>query len=122
MTFSENIKREFIEQIPGKTCCRRALAYGMLFDANTEADRVFLDLTDVDYAEFYKSVFERQFSKPVTVSTVKKAGREHYRVEFVFASVMLDVECTRRAVFFYRIRREAKFVFYGVERKRFFFR
>lgn len=87
MTFSENIKREFVEEIPGKTCCRRALAYGMLFDAFLDGDRVFLDVTNVDYADFYRRVFERQFSKTVTVSTVKKAGREHFRLEFNFPSV-----------------------------------
>ena len=34
MAFSEDIKNEFIEEIPSKTCCRRALAYGLLFDAH----------------------------------------------------------------------------------------
>lgn len=87
MTFSENIKREFIEEIPHKTCCRRALAYGMLFDAKIEGDRVFIDVTDKDYADFYLRVFERQFSKEIIVTPVKKAGREHYRVELTFGSV-----------------------------------
>ena len=87
MTFSENIKREFIEEIPHKTCCRRALAYGMLFDAKIEGDRVYIDVTDKDYADFYRRVFERQFSKEIIVTPVKKVGREHYRVEFTFSSV-----------------------------------
>lgn len=59
----------------------------MLFDANIEGDRVFVDVTDPAYAEFYRSVFERQFSKQVNIVPVKKAGREHYRVEFTFGSV-----------------------------------
>ncbi len=87
MTFSENIKREFIEEIPSKTCCRRALVYGMLFDASIDGGRVFSDVTNADYADFYRRAFERQFSKAVTVSAVKKAGREHFRLEFDFPSV-----------------------------------
>lgn len=87
MTFSENIKREFIAEIPHKTCCRRALAYGILFDAFVDGEMVFIDTTDADYADFYRRVFERQFSKQITISTVKKAGREHFRVFFEFASV-----------------------------------
>lgn len=87
MTFSENIKKEFIEEIPHKTCCRRALAYGMLFDASIDGARVYLDVVSEKYADFYRRVFERQFSKQISVTPVKKAGREHYRVEFEFASV-----------------------------------
>ncbi len=87
MTFSENIKREFIEEIPHKTCCRRAFAYGILFDAFTDGDRVYIDASDMDYAEFYRQVFERQFSKEIVIAPIKKAGREYFRVEFVFPSV-----------------------------------
>lgn len=92
MTFSENIKREFIEEIPHKTCCRRALVYGMLYDANSEGDTVFIDVASIEYAEFYKAVFERQFSKEITVAPIKKAGREYYRVEFVFGSVAKKIK------------------------------
>jgi DNA-binding protein WhiA len=91
MAFSEDIKREFIEEIPHKTCCRRALAYGLLFDALTDGDRVYFDTANEDHADFYKRVFERQFSKTVTVSPVKKAGRDYFRVEFVFGSVAKKV-------------------------------
>lgn len=96
MTFSENIKREFIEEIPHKTCCRRALAYGMLFDAFIDGERIYVDVTNVDYADFYRRVFERQFSKTITVLPVKKAGREHYRVEFDFASVASKISVLDR--------------------------
>ena len=93
MAFSEDIKQEFIEEIPHKTCCRKALAYGILFDAFVDGDRVYIDTPSVDYADFYKRVFERQFSKTVTVSPVSKAGREYYRVEFVFGSMAKKVLC-----------------------------
>ena len=87
MSFSEDIKKDFTAEIPHKTCCRPAIAYGMLFDANIEGERIYVDVTDPAYAEFYRSVFERQFSKQVNIVPVKKAGREHYRVEFTFGSV-----------------------------------
>ena len=87
MTFSENVKKEFIKEIPSKTCCRRALAYGMLFDANIEGPNVYIDVVDAEYADFYSRILERQFSKEITVTPIKKAGREHYRVSFAFQSV-----------------------------------
>ena len=87
MAFSEDIKKEFIEEIPHKTCCRRALAYGLLFDGFVEGDRVYIDTSNEEHADFYKSVFERQFSKAVTVTSIKKAGRDYFRVEFTFGSM-----------------------------------
>ena len=51
MAFSEDIKREFIEEIPHKTCCRRALAYGLLFDAFCEGDRIYIDTQSAEHAE-----------------------------------------------------------------------
>lgn len=87
MTFSANIKKEFIEEKTPKTCCRRAMAYGLLFDAFLDGDRVLLDVSDSEHADFCRRVFERQFSKPVSITPVKKAGREHYRVELTFASL-----------------------------------
>lgn len=87
MAFSEDIKKEFIEEIPHKTCCRRALAYGLLFDAFIEGDMVYIDTSNKEHASFYKSVFERQFSKAVTVTPIKKAGRDYFRVEFTFGSM-----------------------------------
>ena len=91
MAFSEDIKKEFIEEIPGKTCCRRALAYGLLFDSFIDGDTVYIDTSTNEYADFYKRVFERQFSKEVTVLPIKKAGRDYFRVEFVFGSMAKKV-------------------------------
>jgi DNA-binding protein WhiA len=93
MAFSEDIKREFIEEIPNKTCCRRALAYGILFDAFTDGDKIYIDTAGEENADFYKRVFERQFSKTVTIETVKKAGRDYFRVEFAFPSMARKIAC-----------------------------
>lgn len=87
MTFSENIKKEFIEEIPHKTCCRRAFAHGILFDAQVEGERVYIDTSDEEYASFYREIFERQFAKEISVSTVKKAGSVYYRVSFGFSAL-----------------------------------
>ena len=93
MTLSEDIKKEFIEEIPHKTCCRKAFAYGLLFDAFVDGDRVYIDSSNEEHADFYRRVFERQFSKMVTVVPIKKAGRDYFRVEFVFPSMAKKVAC-----------------------------
>ncbi len=87
MTFSENIKKEFIEQIPHKTCCRRAFAHGILFDAHTEGERIYIDTPDEQHADFHRNIFERQFSKEITINLLKKAGTTYYRVEFSFPAL-----------------------------------
>ena len=93
MAFSEDIKREFTEEIPNKTCCRRALAYGLLFDSYVDGDRVYIDTGNKEHADFYKRVFERQFSKEVVILPIKKAGRDYFRVEFTFGSMAKKIAC-----------------------------
>ena len=93
MAFSEDIKKEFIEEIPSKTCCRRALAYGLLFDAFVDGDKVYFDSSSLEQAEFYKRLFERQFSKEVTITPIKKAGRDYFRVSFIFLSMAKKIAC-----------------------------
>ena len=82
MTFSEKVKREFIVEIPHKTCCRRALAHGVLFDSELEGESIYIDTLSIDFANFYCDLFKRQFAKDCTVIPLKKAGREYYRVSF----------------------------------------
>ena len=96
MAFSEDIKKDFIEDFPHKTCCRRALAYGLLFDAFVDGDRVFIDTANEEYAHFYKHLFERQFSKEVNIIPIKKVGRDYYRVEFIFGSVARKIDLLDR--------------------------
>lgn len=93
MAFSEDVKKEFTEEIPHKTCCRRALAYGILFDAFVDGERVYIDTASEEQSDFYKRIFERQFSKAVNVLPIKKAGRDYFRVEFFFPSVAKKVAC-----------------------------
>lgn len=88
MTFSESVKKEFAAEMPRSTCCRRALAYGLLFDANTDAEgRIWFDTSGEDFAERFARLLERQFSKNVSCTGITKAGRKYFRLEFTFASM-----------------------------------
>ena len=80
MTVSEDVKREFIEEIPRSACCRRAFAYGLLFDSEVDGVTLSFEVSDADFADFCVKLFERQFSKVATVSEVSKAGRKYVRV------------------------------------------
>ncbi len=82
MTFSETVKMEFTKEIPNKTCCRRALAYGILFDADVEGNTISIDTPNEDFAQFYCLLFKRQFAKDSTVIQISKSGRRYYRVSF----------------------------------------
>lgn len=85
--FSELIKREFFDEIPHRTCCRRALAYGLLFDAFTDMDKVYIDVPNADFAHYYSDVLSRQFSKDTEVAPASKSGRKYYRVSFYSEAV-----------------------------------
>ena len=82
ITFSEKVKMEFIKEIPGKTCCRKALAYGILFDAEVSGNTISIDTPHSEIAEFCCALFKRQFAKDALVSVVSKAGKKYYRVSF----------------------------------------
>lgn len=79
MTLSEKIKNEFTQEIPSKTCCRRALAYGILYDAQIDGDIISIDTQSEEYAEFYRALISRQFSKDVSISPINKSGRRYFR-------------------------------------------
>ena len=87
MTVSDEVKREFIEEMPRSTCCRKAFAYGLLFDADVNGDEVSFEVSGTDLADFCIKLLERQFSKKVTFSEVSKAGRKYTRLSLCFPSV-----------------------------------
>lgn len=88
MTFSESVKKEFIQEIPKSSCCRRALAYGLLFDAEAVGERVSFETNNLEFAEFFVRLLERQLSKNISVCELSKAGKKYYRLELVFSSVV----------------------------------
>ena len=93
MTFSESVKKEFAGEIPRSTCCRRALAYGLLFDANTNGgSNISFETNNKEFADFFTRLLERQFSKNVSCSSITKAGRKYFRLEFTFASMAEKIE------------------------------
>ena len=88
MTFSESVKKEFTGDIPRSTCCRRALAYGLLFDANAESGgEIFFDVSGDFLAEYAKSVLEKQFSRGVSCTEITKSGRKYFRIRLSSPSV-----------------------------------
>lgn len=80
MSFSELAVREMIEDAPSRACCRRALALGMILDAQSDADGIGIDIQSPERAEYYAATVARQLSAEATTSIVKKAGREFFRI------------------------------------------
>ncbi len=79
-TFSDRIKREFTSEEPHKTCCRRALVYGLLFDAFTEGDKIHIDVRKPEVADHYVALLSKQISKDVQVERIKKLGKRYFRI------------------------------------------
>lgn len=87
MSFSESVKKEFVREIPRSACCRRAMAYGLLFDAEIGGDRVSFDVNNEEFADYVTRLLERQFSKQIAVEKVVKSGKTYYKISFSFDSV-----------------------------------
>lgn len=87
MTFSEIVKREITEHAPRASCCRRAMSYGILFDAQECGNMISVEIAGEEFAAFALSVIERQFSKTADVVQICKAGKKYSRISFESASM-----------------------------------
>ena len=96
LTLSEKVKLEFMQDSPSKTCCRRALAYGMLFDATADKDEVFFDLASLEHARYCARILEKQFSKEVSIKPITKAGRAHHRISLTNPTVAKKLSAISR--------------------------
>lgn len=87
MTFSEIVKREITDHAPRASCCRRAMSYGILLDAETCGNEISIEIAGEEFAAFALSVLERQFSKQANVVPICKAGKRYSRISFSSASM-----------------------------------
>ena len=70
----------------------------MLFDASVDGENVFFDVANGLHSRYCARILERQFSKPVTVSTVTKAGRAHFRISINIPSMAKKLSANGKRV------------------------
>ena len=82
MSFTNDIMEELVSLENGKGCCRKALLWGLFYDAvhQTEHGLTVAQFRTERAAELAYSLLESRFSAEAFVETVTWAGRTYFRV------------------------------------------
>ena len=81
MSFSTSIITELMEAELHKTCCKKALVFGLFFGAITEGENAIkAEFRSLDIANKAAEILKKQFSATPLISEVKRAGRKFYVV------------------------------------------
>ena len=86
MSFTHEVIDELIAAGTAKTCCRKALLYGLFFTARPDEsvkNRIFLELRTKKAADLASEILARQFSATAEVLGYVRAGREYFSLTVV---------------------------------------
>lgn len=83
MSFTDEVINELMQIDTAKTCCRKAMLFGMLYGAHRRGDReITAFFRNADIAERAATILKKQFSAEPRVTELTRAGR---RMVSVFA-------------------------------------
>ena len=108
MSFSYETKIELMSLTPQKKCCRRALAAGLLFDADTDGDRrVLATFSSAEIASYAQRVIAGAFGQATVKQPPVTVGKGELDLAVCSADVARMVgkvtgECAECAVSFLR--------------------
>lgn len=84
MSFTSEVTEELIAQTPSKTCCRKAMLFGMFYGGVREAEEkkkfIYGEFMSEDVAVYASGILKRQFSADTAPYGVARAGRRFFRV------------------------------------------
>jgi DNA-binding protein WhiA len=86
MSFTHEVIDELIAAGTAKTCCRKALLYGLFFTARPDEsvkNRIFLELRTKRAADLAAEILARQFSATAEIREYVRAGREYFSLTVV---------------------------------------
>lgn len=81
MSFTTDVVSELMEAPQGKTCCRKALLFGLFFGALVQENNIIkAEFRSEEIANKAAEILKKQFSSVPEVSEVRRAGRCFYAV------------------------------------------
>ena len=104
MSFTHGVIDELLAAGMAKTCCRKALLYGIFYTAKVEEgakNRIKLELRSKKAAELAVEILAKQFSAAAELSEYVRAGREYISLAvsskalYSFVRALSDVDDTR---------------------------
>lgn len=85
MSFSENVKKELLGELPKKTCCRKAFVFGLLINSVTNDDgSITFESEQESVWNAAETVFREQFGKEPKISEKSRMG--HKRIGITISS------------------------------------
>ena len=81
MSFTTDVTKELLEASLPKTCCRKALLYGMLFGANrTDGNAIDVEFRTQESAQKASQILKAQFSLDTEIKETARAGRKFFDI------------------------------------------
>lgn len=82
MSFSSEVVEELIGLELSKTCCRKAMLFGLFMGASLEGVKtVTAEFRNAEIAEIAVEILKKQFSAEAELSAVSRAGRRFYSIK-----------------------------------------
>lgn len=104
MSFTHSVIDELLAAGTAKTCCRKAILYGLCYTASVvqgEKNRIKLELRTAEAAELASQIFARQFSAIAEPDEYVRAGRSYHSISvsskalYAFVRALSDPEDKR---------------------------
>lgn len=104
MSFTHTVIDELLSSLPAKTCCRKALLYGLCYTASVSEgakNQICLEMRTEKAADLATEIFARQFSALAERTEYVRAGRRYYsllvtsKALYAFAKALSDTEDAR---------------------------
>ena len=86
MSFTLEVISELLETEAAKTCCRKAMLFGLFYSAKLSEDKknhVSAEFKNEEAALFAAKILQRQFAAQTEPIPTVRAGRKLYRIEVV---------------------------------------
>lgn len=81
MSFTTDVIKELLDAPLPKTCCRKAMLYGMLFGATRlDKNEVFVEFRTYESAQKAAQILKNQFSLEVGIQEIARAGRRFFTI------------------------------------------
>ena len=105
MSFTTDVISELMEAPQGKTCCRKAMLFGLFFGALVqENNTIRCEFRNEEIANKASEILKKQFSSAPEVFEVRRAGRCFYALNAQTKAISsflqnADKDCNRQIHF-----------------------
>ncbi|MBQ9161815.1 MAG: DNA-binding protein WhiA [Clostridia bacterium] len=82
MSFSQDVKAELAATPPRMPCCRRALLFGLLYDSQTDGERLTATYSDTSTAELCVNLIKFAYGRQADMWSLRRGAHKYSAVSF----------------------------------------